>query len=299
MTMFSPGHSNKDARRCAVILASLAVATGYPLAAPAAEPIKFAPHRAVYDVTLARAAPGSGVSDMSGRLVYELLGGSCEGYTQSMRFVTKSSSSDGTEQVNDMRSTTFEEEAGRNMRFTTTQYKGDDGSAETTQGQAGRAAAGGAIEVELVKPEKKALSLPATVYFPIQHSIAMIEAAKAGKTLFVGDVYDGSEKGDKVSATNTVIGAARAQPSDVLPTPVANFEKLKALKYWPIATSYFEKDKSFDKKDGLPTYEMAAHFYENGVSTRLMMDYGDFTLKGDLTELTFLADPVCASAGKR
>jgi EipB-like len=255
--------------------------------------IRFAPHRAVYDVTLARATPGSGVSDMTGRLVYELQGAACEGYTQSMRFVTKSSSSDGSEQVNDMRSTSFEEEAGRNLRFTTTQYR-DDQIAETTQGEAGRGAPGGEVKVELTKPERKALSLPATVYFPIQHSIAMMEAARSGKKLFVADVYDGSEKGDKVSATNTVIGAARAQATDVVPAALPNLERLKQLKFWPIATSYFEKDKSYDKKDALPTYEMAAHFYENGVSTRLVMDYGEFSLKGELTQLTFLNEPACA-----
>ena len=262
--------------------------------ATAAGEITFAPHRAVYDVTLARAAPGSGVNDMTGRLVYELKGSACEGYTQSMRFVTTSSSSDGSEQVNDMRSTSFEEAAGRRLKFNTTQYR-DEQIAEVTQGQAGRRGADGEVNVELTKPESRALSLPGTVYFPIQHSIAMLEAAKAGKQLFVADVYDGSEKGDKVSATSTVIGPARDQAKDKLLPGLANAERLKALKFWPIATSYFEKDKSFDKKDSLPNYEMAAHFYENGVSTRLVMDYGDFSLKGELTELTFLDAPACAA----
>ncbi|MFX7739643.1 DUF1849 family protein, partial [Acinetobacter baumannii] len=82
-------------------------------AADAASPIKFAPHRAVYDVSLARSAPGSGTSDMNGRLVYELRGSACEGYTQDMRFVTTSSSSDGSEQVNDIRSTSFEDPSAR------------------------------------------------------------------------------------------------------------------------------------------------------------------------------------------
>jgi hypothetical protein len=278
---------------CLSLGAVLILGTVTANAGGAADGVKFAPHRAVYDVTLGRSTPGSGVSDMTGRLVYELQGGACEGYTQSMRFVTKSSSSDGSEQVNDMRSTSFEAEAGRNLRFTTTQYRDDQ--AETTQGEAGRGGPGDEIKVELTKPERKALSLPATVYFPIQHSIAMIEAAKSGKTLFVADVYDGSEKGDKVSATNTVIGAGRPQASDTSAKTAVNIDKLKLLKFWPIATSYFEKDKSFNKKDALPNYEMAAHFYENGVSTRLVMDYGEFTLKGELTELTFLSEPTCGA----
>jgi hypothetical protein len=277
--------------RAAILVVGTAMGTA---TAFAAGDITFAPHRAVYDVSLARAAPGSGVNDMTGRLVYELKGSACEGYTQSMRFVTTSSSSDGSEQVNDMRSTSFEEAAGRRLRFNTTQYR-DEQIAEVTQGQAGRRGAQGDVNVELVKPETRALSLPGNVYFPIQHSIAMLEAAKAGKNSFVADVYDGSEKGDKVSATNTFIGPARDQAKDRLPTGLANADRLKALKFWPIATSYFEKDKSFDKKDTLPNYEMAAHFYENGVSTKLLMDYGDFSLKGELTELTFLDVPACAA----
>jgi len=254
--------------------------------------IVFAPHRAVYDVSLARAAPGAGVADMSGRLVYELKGSACEGYTQDMRFVTSSSSAEGSEQVNDMRSTSFEEPAGRTMRFNSAQYH-DSQAAEVTQGQAGRRGADGAIQIELTKPARKAISLPANTYFPIQHSIAMLDAARSGTRLFVGDIYDGSEKGDKVSATNTVIGKSGKGAGDRLPAGIANLDQLKGMVYWPVATSYFEKDKTFDSKDQVPNYEMSAHFYENGVSTHLVMDYGEFALKGELTELTFLPETTC------
>ena len=279
-----------------VYLGSLAVASALPAMAAEPGPVKFAAHRAVYDVSLVRSAPGSGVADMSGRLVYELSGSACEGYTQTMRFVTQSSTSDGTEQTNDMRSSSFEEASGRKLRFNSTQLR-DQQVAEVTQGQAGRRGADGGITIELTKPETKALQLPATVYFPIQHSIAMLEAARAGKKLFVADVYDGSEKGDKVSATNTVIGGESSAAADKLPAGIANVERLKTLKFWPIATSYFEKNKGFDKSDAVPNYEMAAHFYENGVSTKLLMDYGDFSLKGELTELEFLPEGEC-EAGK-
>jgi hypothetical protein len=264
--------------------------------ASAAETTAFAPHRAVYDLTLIKAAPGSGVSDMTGRLVYELTGAACEGYTQSMRFVTQSSSSDGTEQISDMRSTTFEETAGRKLKFTTTQFR-DQKLTETTQGQADRAVGSSDVTVELSKPETKAMALPGSIYFPIQHSIAMLEAARAGKSRFVADVYDGSEKGDKVSATNTMIGKARLGSAETWAASISNADKFKSLKAWPVATSYFEKGKGFDKKDSVPNYEMAFHFYENGVSTELTMDYGDFSLRGELKELTFLEQPRCM-AGK-
>lgn len=270
-----------------------ALAAFCPAGVAFAQSIKFVPHRAVYDITLGRAAPGSGVNEMTGRLVYELKGGGCEDYAQSMRFVTQSSSSDGTQQINDMRTSSSEEIAGRRLSFRSAQYH-DDQAGDVTEGQAGRRDAG-EVAIEISKPEKKALSLPATTYFPIQHSIAMLQGAMAGKVRFEADVYDGSEKGDKVSATVTVIGKGRVADAAVLPASVANADRLKSLRYWPISTGYYEKGKELDKKDALPNYEMAANFYENGVSTRLVMDYGDFSLKGELKELTFLDAPACAA----
>ncbi len=268
---------------------SLAPASG---ASAAASEIKFAPHRAIYDITLGRSAPGSGVNDMTGRLVYELTGGACEDYAQSMRFVTQSSSSDGSEQINDMWTTSSEEVTGSRLKFSTTQLR-DEQAAEVTEGDADRRGRSGEVKIELTRPDAKVMALPAGTYFPIQHSIALLEAAKAGKSRFEADVYDGSEKGDKVSATTTLIGKGR-QPETKELASVTNADRLKGIAFWPISTSYFEKGKTLDTKDSLPTYEMSAHFYENGVSTRLVMDYGDFALKGELKELTFLPEPKCA-----
>ena len=257
----------------------------------ASETIKFAPHRAIYDVSLGRSAPGSGITEMSGRLVYELKGGVCEDYVQSMRFVTRSSSSDGSQQINDMRTTSAEEADGQRLRFTSSQFH-DAELGEVIEGRARRPSATDEVSVELMKPAAKALSFPAGTYFPIQHSIAMLKAAMAGQPRFAADVYDGSDKGDKISETMTIIGKPRSSDIAVLPA-IPNIERLKTLRFWPIATSYFDKGKALLTKDALPNYELAAQFYENGVSTRLVMDYGEFSLKGELKELMFLDEPAC------
>ena len=55
----------------------------------AAQTILLAPHRAVYEMTLVTTRGGTGVTAVSGRIVYELTGSVCEGYTQNMRFVTQ------------------------------------------------------------------------------------------------------------------------------------------------------------------------------------------------------------------
>ena len=59
-----------------------------------------------------------------------------------------------------------------------------------------------------------------------------------------------------------------------------------------------EKSRFFEpgprKADAVPTYELAFRFYENGVSTKLYIDYGDFAIRGELKELTFLEETPCS-----
>src|SRR3990170_3439926 len=68
----------------------------------------FRPHRAVYEITFDHATPGSGVADMSGRMVYEMTGSSCVEYAQNMRFVTRMTNQEGVAQINDLRTSSFE-----------------------------------------------------------------------------------------------------------------------------------------------------------------------------------------------
>ena len=46
-------------------------------------------HRAIYDLELKDASERSGISGMSGRMVYEFDGNDCTGYTTNFRFVTQ------------------------------------------------------------------------------------------------------------------------------------------------------------------------------------------------------------------
>lgn len=264
-----------------------------PITAHAAgpgEPATLAPHRAVYEITLDKARAGAGMSDLTGRMVYELTGSSCDGYTQTMRFVTRSISQEGEPSVNDLRSTTVEDTTAKTFKFNSSQYR-DDQQTEVTAGDAVRPNSDQPIKVEVVKPKKLALTVGADALFPVQHSIKLLDAARAGKSIFSADLYDGSEKGEKVYATTAVIGT-RVAPGKAAKTPdVKNSEKLENLAAWPVSLSYF--DKKAERSDGTPSYELAFLFFENGVSQRLFIDYGDFSIRGALKDLTFLDAPAC------
>lgn len=256
-----------------------------------ARPVELAPHRAVYDISLERTTPGSGVSDITGRLVYEITGSACEGYTQAMRFVTRSANQDGEQQITDLRTSSWEDVPSRRLRFSISNYQ-NEALAEQTQGDARRSQILEAAKSELVKPGRKTVDIPAGVYFPIQHSMALIEQARAGKTLFKADLYDGSDTGDKVYNTSAIIGRVAAPGAIRMPALAANGEKLAGIPSWPVSISYFEPATS--QGDALPAYEMSYRFHENGVTSHLIIDHGQFAFRGDLKELTFLDAAPCA-----
>ncbi|MFA9473591.1 MAG: EipB family protein, partial [Filomicrobium sp.] len=74
--------------------------------------VALAPHQAVYEITLERSTSASGITDMTGRMVYELAGGKCTGYTQNMRFVTRVVDRNGASMLNDLRTSGWEAAAG-------------------------------------------------------------------------------------------------------------------------------------------------------------------------------------------
>ena len=257
--------------------------------------VMLAPHRAVYDITLHRAQGGSGIADMSGRMVYEITGNACVGYSQNMRFVTNVVNQEGVTSLTDLRTTSWEDAASSAFRFNSSQYK-DRKLTETTVGDASRASGTGRLKVALSRPAKKQLDLTPQAMFPIQHSRELIVRARRGEQLFTADLYDGSEKGDKVYTTVSFLGKGRA-PGDLEGLEeVESAKPLLTVPAWPISISYYEPETS--RQDAVPTYELSFLYYANGVSRRLLIDYGSFAVKGVLKEISFLDPGKCEEGAK-
>lgn len=276
-----------------LLSAALASAPGSAVS----QDVVFAPHRAVYDIALARSSAGAGVAALTGRMVYELTGAGCVGYTQKMRFVTIMTNEDGAETVNDLRNSSWESAGGRQLRFSNSQYQNDT-LADAARGDAsrgivdnaGRTPQDPATIVELVKPTKKRTTLPSTVYFPIQHAEALLTAAKNGAHMLKAELFDGSEKGEKVYLTSAVIG----NPYPVEKThskPIAAAPAMSGLASWPMTISYFERGKGH--LDQTPSYELHFRYYANGVTDDLSIDYGNFAIESRLKKIEFLPPARC------
>jgi EipB-like len=273
------------------------VGTALSTAAAAAEvplPVSFVPHRAIYQLEIDRTTAGSGVTDVNGRIVYELTGSACEGFTQNMRFVTVTSNSEGSSQTTDLRTSSWEGVPSKKLRFNSSTYYNDQ-LTEQARGSAERKGISEVPSVDLAKPEKKTFALEQPVYFPMQHSAALINAARSGKTHFAADLYDGSEKGAKIYATSAIIGQRVAPGASKSLAGLKGGEALDAVPSWPVSISYFSKG-NLAHKDELPLYEMSYRFHENGVTSEIVLDYGEYAMKGQLKELVMLDPSPCAAA---
>jgi hypothetical protein len=263
-----------------LILAAFSIAQGEEASATA--PITLVPHRAIYDLSLGTTRANSQLTGVRGRILYDFGGSACQGYSLDFRQVSELDSGEGKVSTSDLRSTTWEGADAKSFKFTSKNFV-DENLIDSVDGRAEREATKTAVALD--KPQQKNLSLAAGVVFPTEHMVRVIKAARTGQAVLSFPVYDGSETGDKVFDTLTVIGheikpdershddAAVAQP------------KLASVPRWPVTVSYFERGKTENGTEQTPAYAISFELYANGISRALALDYNNFIINGKLASL--------------
>jgi len=267
-------------------LAGLAFAS---LPASAAGMPTLVPHRAVYDLQLENADDKSGITGLTGRMVYEFNGSACEGYTTNFRFVTRIDMDEAPQRITDQQTTTFESGDGNQFRFVNKTFVDKD-LAKEVRGDAKLMPK--KTEVTLTKPEAKKLDLPRS-QFPTRHMEELITKAEAGEVFYQTSLFDGSEDADRIMATTVVVGKEEAPAQD---DETKAMGKLASDKIWPVTIAYFD-DK--ENQEGLPVYRINFKLYRNGITRDLTMDYGDFSMKGKLVNLQVFDQPKTVSDCKK
>lgn len=279
-----------------LMISLMAIGSGAPSMAVPLTPapqVELVPHRAIYDLSLQNATAGSNVSEIRGRLVFDFAGSECKGYTLKSRLVTELVDRDGQSTLTDMRSESWEEAEGGTFRFDSAQYVNRQLSEEVV-GEAKRGGDAGNVDVSLDKPGKTTLKLAGKPLFPTQHSFAILKAAQLGERVVQADLYDGSEKGATLFQTTTFIGNPIQPGQNEAVSEIENIEKLKELVSWPVSISYFEHKDNPVADEGIPTYELSFRLFANGVSRRLKIDYGNFSMNGLLSSLDFYPPEACS-----
>jgi hypothetical protein len=270
----------------ATVVCALAIVSGEGLApraralTPAGE---LASHRAIYELALAQSqSHGNNSSTVSarGRILYDFAGSACEGYKLEFRQVSELDNGEGKVTLSDLRSSTWEDGDAKNFHFKSENYM-NSRLLDQVDGEAVRQPDN--IAVALTKPQDAKLKLDRSIVFPTEHVRRIIDAARAGKSILEFPVYDGSEKGEKIYNTLTIIGRV-IPPNEKVPTDAAAGQAaLAGLIRWPVTVSYFDRKAAVGEQT--PVYAITFELYENGISRALLLDYNDFAISGELKSL--------------
>ena len=278
---------------CSVRVSSRVLATALSLGvvgSPAwaqSEMVPLAAHRAIYDLKLSKSQGKQSLQGVRGRIVYDFSGSACEGYGLQFRQVTELDNGEGKTAVSDLRSTTWEDGAAKSFHFNSQNYLNDE-LVDTVDGEADRRSDG--VMVKLTKPEGKQFAA-GSVSFPTEQMRDILLAARAGQSLLDLGIYDGSENGEKIYQSLTVIGrkisAEDHKPSDA----AAGQAALEHMERWPVTISYFDKSDKIGEQT--PAYTISFELYNNGISRALVLDYGDFAVSGEMTSLEIKTAKPC------
>ena len=282
----------RDVAALALTFAAIAAAPGLAGGrAEAAAGIPFLPHQAVYDLSLVKARGSNAINSARGRILYNFSGSACEGYTSEFRQVSELESGEDRVTLSDLRSTSWEDGAGKSFHFKI-ETRMNDSDASSVDGVAERV--GDHVTVKLKQPQAKTFTLDGDTVFPTQQIQRIIEAARAGKSVLELTVYDGSDNGEKVYNTLSVIG--QPIPGDrsiASPDPSTENDAMKSLTRWPVTVSYYDRAAKANEGEQTPVYSMSFELFENGVSRALVLDYNDFVISGALGKFDIKGSTPC------
>ena len=261
------------------VLSAAAVAAALATHSVAAADIM--PHRALYTMKLGATKTDSGVTAASGTMAYQW-GETCDGWTVEQRYRLKLSYAEQQDVAIVSNFVTWEAKDGLHYRFNQKEIRNGNVS-EEIRGEARLDGTGKAGTVEFAKPEEKSLPLPAGAVFPSAHTMMLIDKALAGENFVSRQVFDGATEETSVLVSG-VIGPRIPPDGDA-----AKSNKLLQRPGWRVRLAFFPADLKADK----PDYELGMLLLDNGISRDMLIDYGDYAIRAELSEVEPLPKPRC------
>ncbi len=236
---------------------ALAAGSGVPLAA----------HRAIYALTLDQAR--GDVVAARGTMGYEVID-ACDGWAVRQRLDMLVTNGEGQtiEMISDY--ATWEGKDGRRMRFHMKQTT-DEAVTSQTDGDAS-VEPGGPGVAHYSRPRHATVALPRGTLFPMAHTAAILDAARAGRRFLNLPLFDGtSETGAEDSA---VVITSRDKPRP------SRWPSLAKLSSAYVHVAFWD----WDAHDMLPDYQVGMRYWDNGVADDMTMDFGDFVMHAAMSE---------------
>jgi hypothetical protein len=262
----------------AAAIAAMALSSTACAAAPAVPTVQgLASHRAIYDLSLTRAAQSEGVRSAKGTMIYSVTD-RCDGYTVESNLQMELAFASGIDNQIDQRYAAWEAKDGRAASFRMQVLENGTLSKSYRGNVALEADGSGTVTYET--DSIQTFKLPKGTLLSTGHTLALIKAAASGEKFFVRPVIDGSfEEGPfMVSAVIAPAHGGATKAGD-----------LATGQAWPVSLAYF----AFGTDNEAPSYELNMNILATGVARNLSQDFGKFTLGFDLVRAEPIAAPPC------
>jgi EipB-like len=257
----------------------------------AAQSQSLAPNRALYIFEPSRASQSGGTVPVDGRIAYELTGSDCAGYEVDSR-VANIYANDNQRKRLDTAAATFESSDGKKFEVRQTQYvnlvAGEEEHTTVARNEDGAGAG-------TIRGSKKIdFTLKPEVLFPSAYEKKLIALALRGEKHDTSLVFDGSDS-EKVFRAVAIIGPLHEPGTVAVDKANPAAAPLLSGNSWTMSVSYFP---AADDKAESPDYQTDFIMYENGITSDMTVDYGDYALRGRLAKLEMLPVEPCTPGSK-
>lgn len=247
---------------------------------------RLASHQAVYDIALASTEGGAAsVVNAKGKMMYKIQKVCDKWQTESVFSLDIGYELSGLDTTN-WKQTTRESADGCSFDFEVfVREKGQD-----RKDLAGSAVCKNDKKVlRLTVPVRSEAVFPKNVVFPVQQTLRLLEAARAGKKNVTAYVYDGTRPESLYSLNAAVSYPEKFESEEV----AGDIGLIKGKKAYRFDTAFFEEFETGSLPDGAPLYEVSLYYYDNGISDRIVQNFSDYQLISTLKELKSLPEKPC------
>ena len=236
-------------------------------------------HRAIYSIALGSVQVPGAIVEADGAMKMELEK-TCEGWIIGQDMTMNVITAQGRLIEQYLHFAGWESLDGRAYRFAARRETGDE--TESALGRASIGADGGPGEAAFKLPEAKTLSLPGETLFPVAHTGWLIDRALAGDRRASRFIFDGAD-GQGPERAVAFIGQRKE------PREGGALGPLTDRPGWNMRLAFFPQDS----RGGAPEYEIEIHQLDNGVATRMVLDFQAFSVVLTLEKIEAVPPPSC------
>lgn len=227
---------------------------------------------AVYDLTLSKVRTHD-LTGATGQMSFNVVDG-CTGWgtTQRMTLLVRNIDGTLTKSVSDYIS--WESKDGKTFTFTLRESDNDGKEQIDDAGTATRTGTDGSGIIAYTTPANTTLKMPPGTLFPMAHTETLLEAGRAGQKFIFPPLFDGTTADGAQATFVTILGHHGPTPN--------SFAPLSAIPSSDVDIAFFDRKND----DENPDFRTQMRYFDNGVATNLVLDFGDFVMTGNLVHLT-------------